>query len=60
MRFGSGLVGRREDEGGLSRDEPLEITADGVKLRVAGRIDRLNWDPEQSRFRVVDYKTGST
>lgn len=45
-------------EGRLSSDEPLEITAKGVKLRVIGKMDRLNWDPEKSRFRVVDYKTG--
>jgi RecB family exonuclease len=42
----------------LSRDEPLEITPEGVELRVIGRIDRLNWSDDGERFRVIDYKTG--
>jgi ATP-dependent helicase/nuclease subunit B len=59
VRFGYGW-GETDSDGGLSRDDPIEISADGLKLEVSGRIDRLNWDPDRTRFRVVDYKTGST
>jgi RecB family exonuclease len=54
--------GRRYDdspESELSRDDPIEIIADGVELRVSGRIDRLEWNEETRRFRVIDYKTGA-
>ena len=54
--FGRPWVDRSDD--GLSRDEPLEITADQVTLRVSGRIDRLNWNESKTDFRVIDYKTG--
>lgn len=57
LRFGYGH-GDSETDRGLSSDKPIEISADGVKLKVSGRIDRLNWDPKGKRFRVVDYKTG--
>jgi ATP-dependent helicase/nuclease subunit B len=59
IRFGYGWGDNPESDGGLSQDEPLEIKAGSVKLKVSGRIDRLNWDPERGSFRVVDYKTGS-
>jgi ATP-dependent helicase/nuclease subunit B len=52
--------GDSESDGGLSSDNPIEISAGKAKLKVSGRIDRLNWDPARRRFRVVDYKTGST
>jgi RecB family exonuclease len=59
VRFGWG----REDSGsdnGVSTDEPVEISAGSATVSVSGRIDRLNWDPDRTQFRVVDYKTGST
>lgn len=56
VRFGPDYHG--QPDGDLSRDEPLEITANGVKLGVSGRIDRLNWDEGSTRYRVIDYKTG--
>ena len=46
-------------DAGLSSAEPVEVSAGGVRLAVAGRIDRVNWDPGRGRFRVIDYKTGS-
>jgi RecB family exonuclease len=54
--FGRSWAGPSEGE--LSQDEPLEITAGGVSLRVSGRIDRLNWNEDRTEFRVIDYKTG--
>jgi RecB family exonuclease len=48
-----------DQPGTLSMDEPIEITAGGRTLSVAGRIDRINWDRQPpTHFRVVDYKTG--
>jgi ATP-dependent helicase/nuclease subunit B len=41
-----------------AEEDPVEIEADGVRLSVHGRIDRLNWDEARSRYRVIDYKTG--
>ena len=40
-------------------DEPLDLEAGGAKLRVRGRIDRLQWDEAETKFRVIDYKTGA-
>lgn len=58
--FGSPYpVGPDEEEGRLSTEDPIEITAQGATVRVHGRIDRLNWDEAESRFRVIDYKTGA-
>jgi ATP-dependent helicase/nuclease subunit B len=59
IRFGYGW-GDSESDGGLSSDDPIEISAGKAKLKVSGRIDRLDWDPDREHFRVVDYKTGST
>lgn len=55
-RFGQRMVG--EKDGSLSRSEPIEVELPSGPLRLHGRIDRLNWDPARTRFRVVDYKTG--
>lgn len=56
-RFGA----PRGDDAGdaLSSDEPLRIVAGGREVRVQGRIDRIDWNDERTRFRVIDYKTGS-
>ena len=43
-----------------STDQPVELDlGDGAKLRLAGRVDRVDIDPD-GRFLVVDYKTGMT
>jgi ATP-dependent helicase/DNAse subunit B len=55
-RFGRPYFG--EQRGALSRDEPITIELNGDSLRLAGRIDRINWNQDKTRFRVVDYKTG--
>jgi ATP-dependent helicase/DNAse subunit B len=55
-RFGRRYFG--EQRGALSRDEPITIELNGDTLLLAGRIDRINWNEDKSRFRVVDYKTG--
>jgi RecB family exonuclease len=55
-RFGSRFPGERSGE--LSRDDPIEITLPSHVLRLVGRIDRITWDRERTRFRVTDYKTG--
>lgn len=39
---------------------PLEIQNLGGKpIRICGRVDRIDIDPIQKRFLVIDYKTGS-
>jgi ATP-dependent helicase/DNAse subunit B len=55
-RFGRRRPG--EQQGTLSRDEPIELEVDGHRLRLTGRIDRINWSDDRGRFRVIDYKTG--
>ena len=57
VRFGR-LTHGGDPESPLSSDEPLAVGPDGARLLIHGRIDRLNWNPESGRFRVVDYKTG--
>ena len=36
----------------------MTLTIDGQELRLRGRIDRLEWSPDES-FRIIDYKSGS-
>lgn len=55
-RFGERMAG--EKQGSLSQTEPIEIELASGTLRLHGRIDRVNWDPQRRGFRVVDYKTG--
>ncbi|OAI38493.1 hypothetical protein AYO39_00980 [Actinobacteria bacterium SCGC AG-212-D09] len=55
-RFGQRMVG--EKAGSLSQSEPIEIDLPSGRLPLHGRIDRVNWDAQRSRFRVIDYKTG--
>ena len=55
-RFGTRFAG--EQEGALSRDEPVELHLGRHDLRLQGRIDRITWDEARTRFRVIDYKTG--
>ena len=39
---------------------PLLLTTPGGPIKIRGRVDRIDVDPIQKRFLVVDYKTGST
>lgn len=39
-------------------DSPLEIQLDDERLRVTGKIDRVDW--QNNRAVIIDYKTGST
>jgi RecB family exonuclease len=39
-------------------DEPLHLRVNRRDILVQGRIDRIDWDDGQTRFRVIDYKTG--
>ncbi len=55
-RFGQRMAG--EKRGSLSQTEPIEIELPSGTLRLHGRIDRVNWDPQRKSFRVVDYKSG--
>jgi RecB family exonuclease len=55
-RFGERRLG--EKRGSLSQTQPIEIELPSGGLALHGRIDRVNWDPERSRFRLIDYKTG--
>jgi RecB family exonuclease len=57
--FGGARAGYGEHESPLSTDEPLMLKAAGRELRLQGRIDRVDWDDAKTRFRVIDYKTGS-
>jgi ATP-dependent helicase/nuclease subunit B len=55
-RFGQRMTG--EKQGSLSQAEPIEIELPSGALRLHGRIDRVNWDPQRAGFRIVDYKSG--
>jgi RecB family exonuclease len=60
LRFGPKWAGRpdaREDSP-LSVEVPVPVTVGDATLRFQGRIDRIDWDPERTSFRVIDYKTG--
>jgi ATP-dependent helicase/nuclease subunit B len=53
MPFGGG-VGSGSPR--AAQEPALELPAGGRRLRLRGRIDRLEFDAD--RFRVIDYKTG--
>ena len=57
--FGPISYGLGEADEEISTREPLTIDARGRALTFQGRIDRVDWDAARSRFRVIDYKTGS-
>jgi RecB family exonuclease len=42
----------------LSKSEPATIEVGGRKLRLKGKIDRLQWDEGGESFLVIDYKSG--
>ncbi|HVR42991.1 MAG TPA: PD-(D/E)XK nuclease family protein [Thermoanaerobaculia bacterium] len=54
-----GFAERVDD--GFSMPEPLELPlADGERIRVRGRIDRVDHHPASQGWHVWDYKSGST
>jgi RecB family exonuclease len=55
VAFGGTWAGK--DEAPLSTDDPLELEAGGTTVRLRGRIDRVEWEPDE-RFRIIDYKSG--
>lgn len=58
LRFGPRWQPDADGDPHFSTDEPLLIEAGGVTLRFQGRIDRVDWSPGRTAFRVIDYKTG--
>ncbi len=57
--FGGARAGFGDRESDLSTDEPLVLRAGDREIRLQGRIDRIDWDDARTRFRVIDYKTGT-
>jgi RecB family exonuclease len=58
VSFGRPLDGHGENVEPLARAEPVAISlGNGITLRIAGRIDRINKVGEAT-FEVLDYKTG--
>jgi RecB family exonuclease len=57
VSFGLPLEGEVDP---ISREEPLEIDAFGVKVKLVGRIDRIDVGEASGRpiFTIVDYKSG--
>jgi ATP-dependent helicase/DNAse subunit B len=56
FEVGFGRAGASSEEP-LARPDPIVIDIGGVKLRVAGQIDRID-QVAPSVFEIVDYKTG--
>ncbi len=44
---------------GMDGSPPLELATQEGPIRLRGRIDRIDVDPERKTFLVIDYKTGS-
>lgn len=57
--FGGARAGYGEHESPLTTAKTLVLDVDGRAIQLQGRIDRLDWDDARTRFRVIDYKTGS-
>ena len=53
------VVGRG-DQSHVGATTRSRSTSAGVRLRLHGRIDRLEWPTDGAGMRVIDYKTGST
>jgi RecB family exonuclease len=47
-------------EGKVESWAPLEVSWQGERIWLRGRIDRLDHAPERSALRAVDYKTGAS
>jgi ATP-dependent helicase/nuclease subunit B len=58
VRFGNPWRGETDERSGFSVDEPVAVPIEEGELRFQGRIDRIDWNADQSTFRVIDYKTG--
>jgi RecB family exonuclease len=58
VSFGPVRYGIGTSDTTISSEEPLVLRAGARELRLQGRIDRVDWDDERTRFRVIDYKTG--
>jgi ATP-dependent helicase/DNAse subunit B len=59
VRFGNARYAQA-DESGYSVNEPLAVPIETGTLRFQGRIDRIDWNADQTAFRVIDYKTGKS
>jgi ATP-dependent helicase/nuclease subunit B len=58
VSFGRPLNGPGDNVEPLARSEPVAISlGNGITLRIAGRIDRIN-EVGEATFEVLDYKTG--
>ena len=57
--FGGARFGFGDEESAYSTREPVVIRTGERELLLQGRIDRIDWDDARTRFRVIDYKTGS-
>ena len=44
----------------FGKTDPLPLEWEGQTLYLRGKVDRIDIDPVRKRFRIVDYKTGST
>src|SRR5439155_7487155 len=58
VSFGPMPYGRTADKEPLSTTDPIVVDAGGRAIQLQGRIDRIDFDDERTRFRVIDYKTG--
>jgi RecB family exonuclease len=62
FRFAHGELSFGEAAGGAAGDAPwpaLVIGAREMSVHVKGRIDRIDFSPDGSRARIIDYKTGA-
>ena len=48
----------KSSESSYSTDLPLIIENDGIRVRLKGRIDRIDSNKSRSEFSVIDYKSG--
>jgi ATP-dependent helicase/DNAse subunit B len=58
VSFGPVRYGLGTSDTTISSEEPLVLRAGARELLLQGRIDRVDWDGDRTRFRVIDYKTG--
>lgn len=60
-RFGPVMQGFGRTDPNLYLEDPLELrTPSGRVIRVQGRIDRIDVDAANTKFKVIDYKTGKS
>ena len=58
LELAFGRTGARSEQDPASREAPLELTRDGRRVQVVGKIDRIDLDGDGRAF-ILDYKTGS-